>query len=92
LIGSVFKRINVKAETLKDYLPAPHVTSLENAVYRFHNDLLAEPYPIQKKADVLPVHDPGVKKIMSVRLEWVKFLSKFNVECMTKKIKVGLQK
>ena len=85
-IGSHTKGIGMNIEVLKIYLPDEALTVLENASYKWYNELLADPYPIQKKTNALLQHDPRLKQIQSAHVEWLKFLSKFVMDCTTGKV------
>ena len=91
-IGLLLGRITGKYETLKLYVSQHAGQSFENAVYRMHNELLADPYPIQRKADAIKHNDAHLRNINTkVRVEWVKFLSQFSMDCQTGKVKIGLK-
>jgi hypothetical protein len=85
-VGSHMKGIMAHAGILKLYIPPEDAVVFENAHYKWHNELIAEPYPIQKKTDALAAHDPRIGQVNAANAEWLKFLSKFLMDCATKRI------
>jgi hypothetical protein len=85
-VGTHVRGVGMNVEILKIYLPPEVLVALENASYKWANDLCADPYPMQKKSNALHTHDPHLKEIQTAHVEWQKYLSRFVMECTTGKI------